>query len=117
MSNKKFKDLEEAQAAYDALVADQDTAIQEAVDKAVKETVENKDKEIAALTKRAEDAEKIAEDAVEKFNSPDDIIVTIDKKKYKIAFGVEGKTKEELAEDKSLLAKLVKNGSAAIVAI
>lgn len=113
MSNKKFKDLNEAQAAYDALVTDRDKAIEAAV----KEAVKAKDDEIQMLTKRADDAEKIAEDAVDKFNHAKHTLVTVDKKKYKIAFGVDGKTKEEVAADKTLLAKLIKNGSAAVVAI
>jgi len=113
MSNRKFKDLNEAQAAYDALVADQTKAIEEAVKAAVK----SKDDEIAALTKRAEDAEKVAEDAVERVNSGSNIYVSFEKKKYKVVFGVDGKSKEEVAADKKLVKELIEKGSAAIVAV
>jgi len=113
MSNKKFKDLEEAQKAYDALVADQPKAIE----KAVADAVKVKDDEIAALTKRAEDAEEVAKDAVEKIDNPNGVTVTVDKVKYRIAFGVDGKSKEELAADQKLLKELIEKGSAALVEI
>lgn len=110
MSNKKFKSLEEAQKAYDDLVADQPKVIE----KAVADAVKVKDDEIAALTKRAVDAEEVAKDAVEKIDNPKGVTVTVDKVKYRIIFGVDGKSKEELAADKELLEKLIKKGSAAL---
>jgi polyribonucleotide nucleotidyltransferase len=64
-------------------------------------------------------AEDIAEDAISKANeialtAPKETVVTIDKKKYKVLFGVDGLTIDELADDKTKLAKLVKIKSGAL---
>lgn len=95
---EKFKTLEEAQAAYDALVA-------------------AKNKEVEELKKQLDNAESVAKDAIEKVNAgpaTNDVFATVDKKKYKILFGVDGKTKQELAADSTALKRLVKIGSGAI---
>lgn len=96
-----FKSLEEAQKAYDGLLVSK----------------KDLDKKIIELTKRAEDAELAAKDAIEKINSApvvEDYTVTVDKKKYRINFGVDGFTKEQLKDQADLLKKLVKIGSGSI---
>lgn len=103
-----FKTLEEAQKGYDSLLASK------------KETDKKNSDLIKSLTKRAEDAELTAKDAIQKVNAApvvNDNSVTIDKKKYRINFGVDGFTKEQLKDKPDLLAKLVKIGSGAITLI
>ncbi|MNY52794.1 hypothetical protein D3C86_1884970 [compost metagenome] len=51
----------------------------------------------------------VAEEAV-----PKKLTAKINSKTYEVLFGVDGKTKEELAEDKEKLAILAKSGSMAI---
>lgn len=111
----KFKTLEEAQAAYDKLVAEgkSNTA------KAVKSVTEAKDKEIEALKKKIVEAEQVAKDAIDKVNDPkpDYVKAKVGKSTYKVNFGVDGKTPEQVAGDADLLARLVKIGSGALTEI
>lgn len=88
--------------------------------------IKTQDQEIVTLRanlKAAEeakiDAEAIAQDAIAKANetlasAPKELTVIVSKKKYKIAFAVDGLTKEELAKDSAKCAVLVKRGSAAL---
>jgi hypothetical protein len=99
----KFTTLEEAEAH----IAKQDNAIL-----SLKE-----EKEIALREKK--DAQTVAEDLLSQISKleeqvPKQLTVTVDKKKYEVLFGVDGLTKEELATDKALLAKLVKFNSGAL---
>lgn len=70
--------------------------------------------------KRADDAEKVATEAVEDANKvlatgkPSKPTVTVKGKKYEVKFGVDGLTKEELAQDTKKLEKLVSIGSGAL---
>lgn len=101
----KFETLEAAQKAYDKLESDfskhkSETKIQ----------LELKDSELAEV-------KAVAEDAIKKFNSKSgviDITAKVGKNTYRVNFGVDGKTKEQVAEDSNLLAKLVKAGSGAL---
>lgn len=103
MSDKKFETLEEAVAhikSQDEVIV----SLRDGIETAIQE-------------KKA--AEDIATDAINKANevvlkAPKETTVTIDKKKYKILFAVDGLTKEELAEDKTKLARLVKIKSGAL---
>lgn len=107
-----FRSIEEAQEAYNKLKAESAEKIS-----VFENEIKTHKSEIEKITKRAEDAEKIANDAIEKVNAQpasDDVVVTIDKKKYQINFGVEGFTKVQLKEKSELLKKMVKNGSAAL---
>jgi ribosomal protein S20 len=87
------------------------------------EMLKEENKALKAALKTAEiakeDAEAIAQDAIKKANetlsaAPKDLTVTVSKKKYKIAFAVDGLTKEELAQNGAKCAELVKKGSAAL---
>lgn len=82
----------------------------------LKSTLEaaNKDKEVA---------QNEAINAINKYNElannsePKEdakLIVTVNKEKYKVLFGVDGKTKEEIANDAKECARLVKIGSGAL---
>lgn len=101
----KFETLEAAQKAYDNLEIDfskykSETKIQ----------LELKDSELAEV-------KSVAEDAIKKFNSKSgviDITAKVGKSTYRVNFGVDGKTKEQVADDSNLLAKLVKAGSGAL---
>lgn len=86
-------------------------------------TLKEENKALNAALKTAEtakaDAEAIAQDAIKQANetltaTPKPLSVTVNKKKYKIAFAVDGLTKEELAKDSAKCAELVKRGSAAL---
>lgn len=93
---KKFENLEEAQTAFDAEVAAHNATKQQLVD-----------------------AKKVAEEAIAQINEApqvktDEVFATVDKTKYKVVFGVDGLTKEEVAKDKELLKKLVKIGSGSL---
>lgn len=108
---EKFKTLDEAQAAYDKLTKNV---------KDLEKSVADKDAQIADLTKKASDAETAAQDAIDKINNgvnTDTVDVTVDKRKYRINFGVDGKSKEDLKCDNKLLKKLIEKGSAAITLI
>lgn len=104
----KFETLEAAQQAYDTLENEfskykSDTKVQ----------LESKDQEIA-------DVKAVAQDAIAKFNSKTgviDITAKVGKSTYRVNFGVDGKTKEQVADDSSLLAKLVKAGSGALTLV
>lgn len=103
----KFKSIEEAEIAFEKL---------EASNKSLKE--ENK-----ALKSEIKEVEKAAEEAIALANeSPaaegqKDVTVTIKDKKYVVVFGVNGLTKEELAENKALCADMIKAGTAALVEV
>lgn len=69
--------------------------------------------------KEKQAAEEIAKDAMEAVNKtlaalPKETFATHEKKKYKILFGVDGMSKEEIAKDKTKLARLVEIKSGAI---
>ncbi|GGH28311.1 hypothetical protein FAZ19_19735 [Sphingobacterium alkalisoli] len=153
MGKIKFKDLAEAQEAYDKLkeqydadgtgykklMAEQQTtlgkltkaekdlgdgaAVNEklkAAHDALNESIKQKDADIATLTKRAEDAEKVAKDAIDKVNSQptvEDFTVKVDGKKYRVNFGVNGFSRSELKDKKDLLEKLVRIESGALTLI
>lgn len=98
----KFKTLEEAEAFITELS---------------KECSELKTKLVAAEQAQAA-AEEIASDAVKQANEtlkivPQELYVTVSKKKYKILFGVDGLTKEELKADTKKCELLIKRGSGA----
>lgn len=74
---------------------------------------------LKAAEEAKNDAEAIAQDAIAKANetlasAPKELTVTVSKKKYKIAFAVDGLTKEELSKDSAKCAELLKRGSAAL---
>ncbi|MEI2274729.1 hypothetical protein OHD16_21460 [Sphingobacterium sp. ML3W] len=104
----KFETLEAAQKAYDTLENEfskykSETKIQ----------LELKDTEISEV-------KAVAEDAIAKFNSKTgivDIRAKVGKSTYRVNFGVDGKTKEQVADDSNLLAKLVKAGSGALTLV
>lgn len=82
------------------------------------ENLELKDQLKNAL-KGKEEAESIATDATGRLSKleetlPKKLTAKVDKKEYEVLFGVDGLSKEELAEDKKKLAELVKFGSSAI---
>lgn len=108
----KFNSIEEAQEAFDKLQKESN----EKIKSLEKENASHKE-EVVKQSKRADDAEAIAQDAIEKVNSSesaDDVTVSVDKKKYRINFGVEGFTKEELKNESDLLKKMIKSGTAAL---
>lgn len=64
-------------------------------------------------------AHEIADDAMEQVNAlaaltPSEKIVTVDKKKYKVLFGVDGLSKDELAKDTAKLKLLIAKKSGAL---
>ncbi|HEY0177047.1 MAG TPA: hypothetical protein VGC08_11760 [Pedobacter sp.] len=64
-------------------------------------------------------AREIADDAMEQVNAlaaltPSEKIVTVDKKKYKVLFGVDGLSKDELAKDTAKLKILIAKKSGAL---
>lgn len=104
---KEFKTLEEAIKAY--------TEIEGKLSAEV---------EAHKITKKnLADAESIAKDAVDKANEAlanqkdEGVIVAVKGKKYRINFGVDGLTKEELKGNAAALEKLIKKGSSALTAI
>jgi hypothetical protein len=81
------------------------------------EALEAEKKDLIAKVKQAED---IANDAVNKVNEqssavPGQLVVSVDKKKYIVRFGVDGLKKAELAENPAKLKELIKKGSGAVV--
>lgn len=96
-------------------------------DDAAKAVISAKDAEISELKSQLtealqgkDDAESAAQEAIDFANSKgsnaaQELTVTLAGKKYKIVFGVDGLTKEQLKDDTELCASLVKKGSAALV--
>ncbi|MFD2741956.1 MULTISPECIES: hypothetical protein [Sphingobacterium] len=122
----KFKTLEEAQEAYDKLVSDSKTKTAEAVKNAQAskdKTIENLKQSSAklkdendGLKKQLKEATDVANDAIAQVNTPKDNFVKakVGSKQYKVNFGVDGKTPEEIAKDNDVLNRLVEIGSGAI---
>lgn len=107
----KFKTLEEAQAAYDKLFADNKSLSEQ------KAALEGK---VKLESDRANEAEKIAlemNSKLEELDKFEDIIVTIKSSKYRINYGVDGLSKEELKSDKKLLEQLVAKQSGALTKV
>lgn len=146
MGNKKFTDLAEAQTAFDNLKAahDVDTATlkvlngdlkkitadltkqnekfeaEKAAHDSLKDIVKQKDADIASLTTRATEAEKIAQEAIDLVKDQpavENFNVKVDGKTHLINFGVDGFTRSELKDQKDLLKKLVKIGSGALTLV
>lgn len=82
----------------------------------VKEITDSKISEIEDLKKQLADAEETARDAIEKVNNPEANLVKakVGGKIYKVNFGVDGKSPEEIAVDQKLLQKLIDIGSGAL---
>ena len=138
MSKKvEFKTIEEATTAYEKAVADlakekeahsttksELTTAKEAA-KGVKKAAEDLAKEIEAhngTKSELETAKKVAQDAIQSANeaiekADPNIYATVSGSKYKINFGVDGLSAEELKSDKTRLAKLVKIGSGALTKV
>lgn len=107
----KFKTIEEAQSAYDKIVEENKTLV--ANNAALEENLKSE-------IKRAAEAEKVAieiNSKLEGLEKYEDIFVTVKKKKYKVNFGVDGKSKEELKEDAKLLERLVEIQSGALTLV
>lgn len=103
---KEFKTLKEAGEAYAALSKENESLKSE--NKALKEANETAIKAAEELSSRLASAE-------EKIES--DTIAKVGGKKYRVNFGVSGKSKAELADDAELLKKLVTSGSGAITEV
>lgn len=125
---KEFKTIEDAQKAFDSV--NEKYAAEVESHKKTKAALAEKTKSLEAekeahkaTKKELKVAEEIANDAIAKANqalseaSSEGVVVTIGKAKYRINFGVEGFSKEELKDQKELLAKLVKAGSGALSAV
>ena len=122
----KFKTLEEAQKAFDDLVVESKSKTAEAVKKAQ----EAKDRTIAThkeansklkdenidLKKQLQEATDVAKDAINQVNAPKENTVKVKHggKQYKVNFGVDGKTIDEVAKDPDLLKRLVDIQSGAL---
>lgn len=107
----KFKTIEEAQTAYDKLAEE---------NKVLGESNKAFEEKLRAETSRADDAQKAAlemNSKLEDLDKYDDVIVTVNKSRYRINFGVDGKTKEELKEDKVLLKRLVEIQSGSLTLV
>lgn len=109
----KLSDAEKIEALHKAL----DAAIVESSTK--DELIKTQAGQIATLQQEVIEAQQIAEDAVNAANQlstaqPNELTVKVGNKTYIINFGVDGLTKQELAEDQELLKRLVKIGSGAI---
>lgn len=130
----KFKDLEEAQKAFDELNKKHENEVKDHaktkgnLEKAEANLKESKEKfaaEVDAHSKTKTElktAQETALDAIEKANeaiekSDPNVYVTYNKAKYRVNFGLNGKTKEEVSKDTELVAKLVKNGSGALTKV
>jgi len=108
MSEIIFQTIEEAVVAFKKKLEEIESLKNE--NKASKER-------IAKLEKDLSDTEEIAKDAIAKYNEQpnhSDVTVTVEKKKYKVLFGVDGLSKDELSVDNSKLKELVKGGSQAL---
>lgn len=129
-----FKDLEEAQKAFNELNKKHDAEVkahattngklEKAVSdmKGVRDILTAESNAHAKTKEELKTAQEIAEDAVSKANeaiekSDPNVYVTFNKEKYRVNFGVNGKTKEEVREDKELVSKLVRNGSGALTKV
>jgi len=99
----KFKNLEEAQAAFDKLSAE--FKVQEDALKNTSEQLADATKVVAELQTKLEEKNKA---------KPGEVFATVGKVKYRVNFGVRGKKKEEVAKDNNLLAELIKVGSRAL---
>ena len=101
----KFKDLDEAQAAYDSL-----------------ETKYNNSQNARKIAEQGQkDAEEIANDAMAKVGKyekllPKKITAKVGKQEVEILFGLDGLSKEDLTkpEHSKKVAELLKNGSSAV---
>lgn len=121
MGKKEFKDLPEAVAH----IAKQDEAITKLAKEKAEAIAEAKEaKEIAKnAVAQAKEAEEFAKDAVAAANASmaavksNDVTVKVGGATYKVAFGVDGLSKAELAKDTDKCAKLIKKGTAALVKV
>lgn len=107
MSKIEFKTVEEATEAYTKLLAEKD---------ALASSLKEKESELVSVKSELEVAKEVAQDAIQQINEglSTDVIATVDKKKYKVLFGVDGLSKEELSKDQTSLKNLVKIGSGAL---
>ncbi|WP_316743409.1 hypothetical protein [Pedobacter antarcticus] len=76
-------------------------------------------KKLDTAIQEKESAEEVANAALETANEllatvPQEIYATVEKKKYKVLFGVDGLTKEELVKDQVKLQRLIEIGSGAL---
>lgn len=124
---KEFKTIEDAQKAFAGLSEKYASEV-EAHKKTKAEladsekTLKDEKKSHEATKAELKTAQGIAEDAISKANeaiekSDPNVYVTFNKENYRINFGVNGKNKEEVREDKGLVAQLVKNGSGALTKV
>ncbi|HWK58726.1 MAG TPA: hypothetical protein VNQ80_15390 [Parapedobacter sp.] len=103
---QKFKTIEEAQEAYDRLQGVH-TELKGKYDAQAKDFSTAKGV-VEELTAKLEDAST---------GKPAQVIAAVGKQKYVVNFGVNGKTKQQVAEDGKLLQSLVKAESGALTAI
>lgn len=122
---KEFKTIEDAKKAFDSV--SEKYAAEVELHKKTKAALTEETKSLEAEKKSHQAtkaelkvAEELAQDAIAKANealseaSQEGVFVTIEKEKFKINFGVEGFSKEELKDQKELLARLKKAGSGAL---
>lgn len=102
---EKFKTVEEAQGAYDAL----------------KKLFDKLGAEKTAVNAQLADATKVVEEMSEKLVAAEsanpNVTAKVGKTTYRVNFGVMGKKKADVAKDAKLLAELVKVGSAALTEV
>lgn len=116
----KFKTIEEATAAFEKEKSDakkaKDGLIAEL--KSIKKELAAEKEAHKATTDELLEAQKVATEALATFNSreksSEDVIVKHGKKQYKVVYGVNGLTKEELAKNTELISEMLANGTSAL---